>query len=93
MTLAIVWSAQARKQYLASLSYIANEDPLSAELVHKRVEKSLKLLLDFPDIGTPAPVAGVRTYPVPKTGHGFDYRVVRDQVRIQRWYRQRAVTC
>jgi plasmid stabilization system protein ParE len=89
MTLAIVWSAQARGQFLASLSHIASEDPLAAELVFKRVEKSLRTLSEFPEMGTPAPVAGVRSYPVPKTGHSFDYRIVRGEIRIQRWYRQR----
>jgi plasmid stabilization system protein ParE len=89
MTVTVVWSAQARNQFIATLTYIANEDPLTAELVHKRVDKSLKLLCDSPVMGVQAPTAGVRTYAVPKTGHSFDYRVVRDQIRIQRWYRQR----
>jgi plasmid stabilization system protein ParE len=89
MTLSIVWSAQARRQLLASLAQIAEEDPLVAELVLSRVEKSLRTLAEFPSMGTPAPVAGVRSYPVPKTGHSFDYRVVRGEIRIQRWYRQR----
>ena len=89
MTLTVVWSVQARNQFVATLTYIAKEDPLNAELVHKRVEKSLKLLCGSSDMGVPAPTAGVRTYAVPKTGHSFDYRLVRDQIRVQRWYRQR----
>jgi plasmid stabilization system protein ParE len=89
MTLAVVWAVQARNQFIATLTYIAKEDPLTAELVQKRVDKSLKLLSDSPDMGTQAPTAGVRTYAVPKTGHSFDYRLVRDQLRVQRWYRQR----
>jgi plasmid stabilization system protein ParE len=89
MTLSIVWSAQARRQLLASLSHIAEENPLAAELVFQRVEKSLRTLGEFPDMGSPAPVAGVRSYPVHKTGHSFDYRVVKGEIRIQRWYRQR----
>ena len=89
MSLTVVWSAQARSQFVATLAYIAKEDPLSAELVQKRVGKSLKLLCDSPEMGVPAPTAGVRTYAVPNTGHSFDYRLVRDQIRVQRWYRQR----
>jgi plasmid stabilization system protein ParE len=89
MTLTVVWSVQARNQFVATLIYIAKEDPVNAELVHKRVEKSLKLLCDSPEMGVHAPTAGVRTYAVPKTGHSFDYRLVRDQIRVQRWYRQR----
>ena len=89
MTLTVVWSAQARNQFIASLTYIAKEDSLNAELVRKRVERSLKLLCDSPEMGVPAPTAGVRTYAVPKTGHSFDYRLVRGHIRVQRWYRQR----
>ena len=89
MTLTVVWSVQARNQFVATLTCIANENPLTAELVHKRVDQSLKLLCDSPDMGVQAPTAGVRTYAVPKTGHSFDYRLVRDQIRVQRWYRQR----
>lgn len=89
MTLVIAWSAQARNQLVATLAYIAKEDPLTAGLVLKRAEKSLKLLCDSPEMGVQAPTAGVRTYAVPKTGYSFDYRLVRDQIRIQRWYRQR----
>jgi hypothetical protein len=37
MTITVVWSAQARNQFVASLTYIAKEDPLTSELVHKRV--------------------------------------------------------
>jgi plasmid stabilization system protein ParE len=89
MTLRVDWSVQARNQFVATLTYIAKEDPLSADMVRQRVEKSLKLLCKSPAMGVSAPTAGVRTYIVPKTGHNFDYRLVRDQIRIQRWYRQR----
>ncbi len=89
MTFSVAWSAQARNQFIATLTHIAKEDPLSAELVHKRVVKSLQLLCESPEMGIQAPTVGVRTYVVPKTGHNFDYRVVGDQIRVQRWYRQR----
>lgn len=89
MILTVAWSVQARNQFIATLTYITKEDPRSAELVHKRVEKSLKLLCDSPNMGLHAPTTGVRSYAVPKTGHSFDYRLVRNQIRIQRWYRQR----
>jgi plasmid stabilization system protein ParE len=89
MILTVVWSVQARNQYVATLTYIAKEDALSADMVRQRVEKLLKLLYNSPAMGVSAPTAGVRTYAVPKTGHSFDYRLVRDEIRIQRWYRQR----
>jgi plasmid stabilization system protein ParE len=89
VTRSVIWSVQARNQFLATLAYIATEDPLSAELVQQRVDKSLKLLCDSPEMGVSAPTVGVRTYAVPRTGHSFDYRLVSNQIRIQRWYRQR----
>ena len=89
MTLTVVWSFQARNQFVATLTYIAKEDALAAELVHERVEKSLKLLCGSPETGVQAPTAGVRTYAVPKTGHSFDYRLVGAHIRVQRRYRQR----
>ncbi len=58
MTLPVIWSAQARRQLLASLAHIADENPLAAELVFKRVEKSLRTLSEFPDLGSPAPCGG-----------------------------------
>lgn len=51
MTLTVVWSVQARNQFVATLTFIAKEDPLSAELVHQRVSKSLALLCDSPKNG------------------------------------------
>ena len=55
MTLTVVWSVQARSQFVATLTYIAKEDPLTVERVHERVDKSLKLLCDSPDEPTPYP--------------------------------------
>lgn len=89
MRLTVIWSVQARNQYMATLTHIAQEDAHSASLVHQRVEKSLQLLCGAPEMGVQAPTAGVRTYAVPKTGHNFDYRLKQDQIYIQRWYRQR----
>lgn len=43
MTWTVRWSVQARDQYLASLARVAEQDPLSAELVNKRVERTLQL--------------------------------------------------
>ena len=56
MTLTVVWSVQARNQFLATLTYIAKEDPQSAELVHERVEKSLKPLCNSPNMGVLQPM-------------------------------------
>jgi hypothetical protein len=57
------------------LNYIAKEDPQSANLVIKRLDKSLRLLSNR-DMGV---IVGVQ----PSTGHSFD---LRNEIRIQRWY-------
>ena len=40
MTLAVVWSTQARDQFVATLRHIAEEDPLVAELVPQPVAQA-----------------------------------------------------
>lgn len=87
--LSVRWSDRAQKAFLDSLDRIAEEDPATARLVLKRVEKSIALIAQQPGIGTFTAMPGVRRYPIPQTGHTIDYRVVHGELRIQRWYRQR----
>jgi len=83
------WLPSARAAYLETLKYVARDDPNTAELIRQRVEKSLLLILTMPSIGTPTARPGVRRYPIPNTGHVIDYRVLRERIRVQRWYRAR----
>lgn len=83
------WLPSARAAYLETLEYIARDDPRTAERGAQRVEKSLALIRSMPSLGTPTAKPGVRRYPVPDTGHVFDYRVLRHSIRLQRWYRAR----
>ena len=81
------WLPSARAAYLETLEYVARDDPNTAELIAQRVEKSLSLIQSMPGIGTPTARPGVRRYPIPNTGHVMDYRVLRERIRVQRWYR------
>lgn len=83
------WLPSARAAYLETLEYVARDDPNTAELIAQRVEKSLSLIRAMPSLGTPTARPGVRRYPIPNTGHVIDYRVLRERVRVQRWYRAR----
>lgn len=83
------WLPSARAAYLDTLEYIARDDPNTAQLVAQRVERSLSLIRSMPGIGTPTAMPSVRRYPLPNTGHVIDYRVFRDHIRVQRWYRAR----
>ena len=83
------WTRSALAAYEATLSFIANEDPITAEKVKERVERALADILTFPGIGTPGSQRGERRFPIPNTGHVINYRVFRSRVRIQSWYRAR----
>ncbi len=82
------WAPSARRAYLRSIDYIATEDLRTARLVAERVAHSLELIETNPDMGTPIQGSRARRYPVPRTGHGFNYRVTAGAIKIVRWYRQ-----
>jgi plasmid stabilization system protein ParE len=83
------WAPRALEAYLATLARIADEDPFTAQRFLERVEHSLAVILSQPAIGTPATRRGERRYPIPNTGHVINYRLTRNAVRIQLWYRAR----
>ena len=83
------WAPRALDAYFATLARIAEEDPYSAQQFVERVEHSIGLIRSHPSIGTPAMRRGERRYPIPNTGHVVNYRVSRERVRIQLWYRAR----
>ncbi len=86
------WAPRALDAYVATLARIADEDPFTAQQFVERVERSLAVILSQPAIGTPATRRGERRYPIPNTGHVINYRVTRNAVRIQLWYRARQNT-
>lgn len=83
------WSPRALDAYLATLERIADEDPFTAAQFEERVERAIAVILSQPAIGTPAARRGERRFPISKTGHVINYRVIRGTVRIQLWYRAR----
>jgi len=83
------WAPRAVAAFEATLAYIADEDPHTAELVLARVEHSLELIRRNPGLGTPTAARGVRRYPIPRTGHVLNYRARRDSIVVIRWYRAR----
>lgn len=83
------WSARASAALNSTLARIAAEDPPTAEAVLSRVERSVALICAQPGLGTPTATRGVRRHAIPNTGHIIAYRIVREEVRILRWYRAR----
>src|SRR6267143_3942421 len=83
------WSPRALDAYLATLRHIAADDARAAELVSERIERALAQILEYPGLGTPTLRRGERRFPVRKTGHVIHYKVMRQAIRIQVWYRAR----
>ena len=83
------WSAEALDAYLSTLARIAADDPFTGRQFADRVQQSLAMIAAHPFIGTPATRRGERRYPVAGTGHVINYRVSRETIRIQIWYRAR----
>jgi len=83
------WSPGALDAYLSTLARIAADDPFTAQQFAERVQHSLASILAHPHLGTPVARRGERRYPVPGTGHVLNYRIARDAIRIQLWYRAR----
>jgi plasmid stabilization system protein ParE len=83
------WSARASAALDSTLARIAADDPPTAESVLSKVERSVALICAQPGLGTPTATRGVRRHPIPGTGHLIAYRVVRNDIRILRWYRAR----
>lgn len=83
------WTPFARAAYNASISYIAQDDPITAQAVQTRAAQSLELLTAQPGMGTPGKLPGRRVYPIPRIGYTINYRVTADAIIIDRWYRQR----
>ncbi len=83
------WSARALAAFEKTLNHISADDPLTAEVVLARVERSVALIQSHPRIGTPTATPGVRRYPIPNSGHVITYRVAKGEVRILRWFRAR----
>ena len=83
------WTRPARAAYDASIAYIADDDPNTAQMVEARVAKSLLLLAMQPGMGTPGKLPGRRVYPIPRIGFSINYRITGDAIVVDRWYRQR----
>ena len=83
------WSRGAAEAYVSTLAGIADQDPATANSIRERVTRALALIQSHPRLGTPTARRGERRFPVPRTGHILVYRITRNSIRIQLWYRAR----
>lgn len=78
------WLRQALANLDAEASYIAQDDPVAARLVVKRVRDAVALLQEQPGLGRPGRVLGTRELLVPRTRYLVPYRVRGDVVEVLR---------
>ncbi len=78
------WLRQALANLEAEASHIAQDDPVAARLVVKRVRDAVALLQEQPGLGRPGRVLGTRELLVPRTRYLVPYRVRGDVVEVLR---------
>jgi toxin ParE1/3/4 len=69
------WLRKALKNLDAEAEYIAQDDPVAAQLVVQRIADAVGLLSDNPAMGNPGRIHGTRDLVVPGTRYIIPYRV------------------
>jgi toxin ParE1/3/4 len=80
----IEWSVWALADRDAIFDYIEADSPKTAALVDSRIEKHVKALAQFPEIGRPGRVEATRELVVKRTPYIVAYRIEGNSVRILR---------
>jgi toxin ParE1/3/4 len=80
----VKWLRRALRNLDEEAAYIAEEDPLAATQVVRRVLEAVAQLAENPGLGRPGRVPGTRELPVHKTRYIVPYRVRTNLVEILR---------
>ena len=79
----IVWLPVAASDRDGLIDYISDEDPRAAIEQGDRIERSIDLLADYPEIGRVGRVNGTRELVVPRTAFVVIYRLNRPKQRVE----------
>ena len=71
----IKWLRTALRNLDHEAEYIAKDDPQAARLVVQRIQQTVALLADNPNIGYPGRLPGTHELIIPKTRYLIPYRV------------------
>ncbi len=71
----------AKAQLQSAFEYIAADSPAGAAAVVARIEHSLSLIAEFPEIGRRGAESETREFAVPRTPYVLIYRVT-DQIEV-----------
>jgi toxin ParE1/3/4 len=80
----VKWLRTALRNLDAESAFIAEDDPVAAQLVVQRVLKAVAMLAAQPDLGRPGRVPHTRELVVLNTRYIVPYRVRRDTVEVLR---------
>jgi addiction module RelE/StbE family toxin len=78
----LVWSDRATADLHAIFNYIETRNPLSAQKVMLQIATVAEQLADFPELGRPAEVSGIRLLQVPHRPYLLPYRIFGNEVEI-----------
>ena len=79
----VFWSDRAKANFDSVLAYLKQRSPAGARRIRARIERSIRLLADFPSIAPPSRHAGLRQMVVPSTPYIVVYRINEDRVEIR----------
>ncbi len=71
----IKWLRTALKNLDQEAEHIAKDDPQAARLVVQRIQQTVALLADNPNLGHPGRLPGTHELVIPKTRYIVPYRV------------------
>lgn len=77
----IVWLPKAVQNLKNIREYIEEKNPKSAGEVAKKIQKTISLLEEYPNLGKPSMVEGFREIQVPKLPFLIPYKVM-DNVTV-----------
>jgi toxin ParE1/3/4 len=80
----IVWLPIAVQDIIHIRTYIAGEDPKSAQSIALRIDKAVNRLSAMPNLGRPGRISGTRELVVSTTPYLAVYRVQNNRVEILR---------
>ena len=80
----IEWSAFAIADREAIFDYIEADSPRAAVEIDQRIQESVEMLIEFPEIGRPGRVEGTRELVIQRTPYIVAYQVKHKGVLILR---------
>jgi toxin ParE1/3/4 len=78
----IHWTQRARRQFLAIIDAVLEDNPAAAERVYDAITDSVSRLLTFPEMGRPGRVPGTRELVIASQPYIVAYRIRGQTIHI-----------